>query len=584
MLILLIPSKKELEKGIIMKKNPVSLILSVIPVILFGCSTVTKEQQLARFIKLHVSKVEPLSTGANYAYWDASTTGKAEDYNRYKKLQLEIRQIYSNPREYAFLKTLKESGEIKDARLTRQLDKLYYSYLQNQMDSALMKRIVDLDTKVTEKYNTFRGTIEGNKVTNSDIYKILTTEKDSHKRELAWRASKQVGDAIVADLIELVKLRNQAVRKLARHTSGGQGFDNYHTFSIVTGEQSVEELDRIFQQLYELTNEPFANYKRELDGILADMYGIKTEDLRPWHYHDPFFQRTPLVFQLDLDTFYKNNDVKELARTFYAGVGLPVDDILARSDLYDREGKNPHAFGFDADRKGDVRILANLNNDERWMETILHELGHAIYSKYHDPNEPYLLREPAHSFTTEAIAVFFGRLSRNADWIHQMLNLPQEDYQKIQKISWEYTRSQQVLFARWALVMYHFEKQLYANPDQDLNSLWWDLIEKYQYVKRPPGPLDAGWASKLHFTVAPCYYHNYMLGELFASQLHHYLVHNVLQRQSDEGVGYVGEKQVGDYIRRKVFAPGALYYWDDMITRATGEPLTPKYFTEQFLK
>ena len=577
-------SCKKLKKGIVMKRTPVALILPVIPVILFGCSTVTKEQQLARFIELHVSKVEPLSTGANYAYWDASTTGKAEDYNRYKKLQLEIRQIYSNRREFVFLKTFKESGEIKDARLARQLDRLYYSYLQNQMDPALMKKIVDLDAQVTEKYNTFRGTIEGKRVTNSDIYRILTTEKDSHKRELAWRASKQVGDAIVADLIELVKLRNQAVRKLACHTSGGQGFDNYHTFSIVTGEQSVEELDRIFQQLYELTNEPFANYKRELDSVLADMYGIKTEDLRPWHYHDPFFQRTPLIFQLDLDTYYKNNDVKELARTFYAGVGLPVDDILARSDLYDREGKNPHAFGFDADRKGDVRILANLNNDERWMETILHELGHAIYSKYHDPNEPYLLREPAHSFTTEAIAMFFGRLSRNADWMHQMLNLPQEDYQKIQKISWEYTQSQQVLFARWALVMYHFEKQLYANPDQDLNSLWWDLIEKYQYVKRPPGPLDAGWASKLHFTVAPCYYHNYMLGELFASQLHHYLVHNVLQRQSDEGVGYVGEKQVGDYIRRKVFAPGALYYWNDMITQATGEPLTPKYFVQQFIR
>jgi peptidyl-dipeptidase A len=559
-----------------MKRTPVALILPVISVILFGCSTVTKEQQLAKFINSHVSKIEPLTTLANYAYWDASTTGKAEDYNRYKKLQLEIRQIYSNRREFVFLKTFKESGEIKDARLARQLDKLYYSYLQNQMDPALMKKIVDLDAQVTEKYNTFRGTIEGKRVTNSDIYRILTTEKDSHKRELAWRASKQVGDAIVADLIELVKLRNQAVRKL--------GFDNYHTFSIVTGEQSVEELDRIFQQLYELTNEPFADYKRELDSVLAGIYGIKTEDLRPWHYHDPFFQRTPLIFQLDLDTYYKNNDVKELARTFYAGVGLPVDDILARSDLYDREGKNPHAFGFDADRKGDVRILANLNNDERWMETILHELGHAIYSKYHDPNEPYLLREPAHSFTTEAIAMFFGRLSRNADWMHQMLNLPQEDYQKIQKISWEYTQSQQVLFARWALVMYHFEKQLYANPDQDLNSLWWDLIEKYQYVKRPPGSLDAGWASKLHFTVAPCYYHNYMLGELFASQLHHYLVHNVLQRQSDEGVGYVGEKQVGDYIRRKVFAPGALYYWNDMITQATGEPLTPKYFVQQFIR
>jgi peptidyl-dipeptidase A len=75
-----------------------------------------------------------------------------------------------------------------------------------------------------------------------------------------------------------------------------------------------------------------------------------------------------------------------------------------------------------------------------------------------------------------------------------------------------------------------------------------------------------------------------MLGELFASQLHHYLVHNVLQRQSDQSVNYVGEKQVGNYIRQKVFAPGALYHWNDMITRATGEPLTPKYFVQQFIR
>jgi peptidyl-dipeptidase A len=439
-----------------------------------------------------------------------------------------------------------------------------------------MGKIVELDARITEKYNTFRGMIDGREVTNTEIYRIMTTETDSHKRELAWRASKQVGDFIVADLIELVKSRNEAARKL--------GFDNYHSFWIFTVEQNVEELDRIFRELDALTAAPFAAYKQELDAILAKMYAVKPEDLKPWHYHDPFFQRTPLVLQLDLNIYYRYHDVKQLAQVFYAGLGLPVDDILARSDLYDRRGKNPHAFAFDADRKGDVRILANLDNDERWMETILHELGHAVYSKYHDCNEPYLLREPSHSFTTEAVAVFFGRLSRNANWMQDMLNLTEVDYRKIQNVCWKYTQSQQILFARWAMVMHYFEKQLYANPDQDLNSLWWDLVEKYQNVKRPPGSLDSGWASKLHFTTAPCYYHNYMLGELFASQLHHCLVHSVMNKQSDQGVSYVGDKRAGEYLRKKVLAPGALYQWNEMITRATGEPLTPKYFVEQFIQ
>jgi peptidyl-dipeptidase A len=130
--------------------------------------------------------------------------------------------------------------------------------------------------------------------------------------------------------------------------------------------------------------------------------------------------------------------------------------------------------------------------------------------------------------------------------------------------------------------MYHFEKALYANPDQDLNNLWWGLVEKYQFVKRPPGPADAGWASKLHFTTAPCYYHNYMLGELLASQLHHYIVYNVFKLDCDKDVSYVGDKRLGRYLRKNIFAPGARYPWNEMITRATGKPLNPSYFVEQF--
>lgn len=559
-----------------MERISASLTVFVAVVFLAGCGPAAKQGQLERFIEIHVAKVGPLTTEANLAYWDASTTGKAEDYGRFSELQLEISRLYSDHQEFAFIRDIKESGRIKNHRLARQLDKLYYAYLPNQVEPDLLEEIVGLDGKIQEKYNSFRGTIDDKKVTMSDIYIILTTEKDCRKRELAWKASKQVGNVIFADLIKLVKLRNEAARKV--------GFDNYHTLTIVTGQQNVKELDRIFDELYELTTEPFARMKNELDIILADSYSIATGDLMPWHYHDPFFQRTPLVYDQDLDLYYKDKDIKELAEKYYAGVGLPVDDILAKSDLYDREGKYPHAFSHDIDRRGDVRILCNLQNTERWMETILHELGHAIYSKYHDRNEPWLLREPAHSFTTEAIAMFFGRLSRNAAWMQEMLDLSEKQRMEIEEVSRKYLRFQQVLFAHWALVMYNFEKQLYANPDQDLNNLWWLLVEKYQFVKRPPGPVDTGWASKLHFTTAPCYYHNYMMGELLASQLHHYIVHEVFKLESDRDVSYVGEKVLGDYLREKVLGPGALYHWNDMIERATGEPLTPRYFVEQFVK
>jgi peptidyl-dipeptidase A len=218
------------------------------------------------------------------------------------------------------------------------------------------------------------------------------------------------------------------------------------------------------------------------------------------------------------------------------------------------------------------------------METILHELGHGLYDKYHNLDAPFLLRRPAHSFTTEAIAMFFGRLSRNPLWMQQMLRLSDEQRAEIAKVSPKYAQLKQLIFARWAMVMYEFEKQLYANPDQDLNSLWWKLVEKYQFVKKPAGRNEPDWAAKIHFTIAPCYYHNYMLGELLASQLHHHLVREVLGLESDGSVSYVGQKNVGRFLDDKVFQPGAVYRWNGMIERATGEPLTPKYFVGQFVK
>ena len=108
-------------------------------------------------------------------------------------------------------------------------------------------------------------------------------------------------------------------------------------------------------------------------------------DLRPWHYHDPFFQESPAVFAADLDSAYAKLDILKLCRDFYAGIGLPIDDVIARSDLYEKPGKSPHAFCTDIDREGDVRVLANIVPNEYWMGTMLHELGHSVYSSKNIP-------------------------------------------------------------------------------------------------------------------------------------------------------------------------------------------------------
>ena len=64
-------------------------------------------------------------------------------------------------------------------------------------------------------------------------------------------------------------------------------------------------------------------------------------------------------------------------------------------------------------------------------------------------------------------------------------------------------RNQLLIFSRWCQVMLRFEKAMYENPDQDLNKLWWDLVEKYQLVKRPDGPQRPGLRAARSTSSAP---------------------------------------------------------------------------------
>jgi peptidyl-dipeptidase A len=272
-----------------------------------------------------------------------------------------------------------------------------------------------------------------------------------------------------------------------------------------------------------------------------------------------------------------------LAAKYYNGIGLNVDDIIGRSDLFEKPGKNQHAYCTDIDRAGDVRVLCNVKPTYSWMNTTLHELGHGVYSKFNDPAKPYLLRDAAHSFTTEAIAQIMGRCASNPQWMLDMGLITPEQKQAIADDSFNSLRLEQLTFSRWAQVMYRFEKEMYANPDQDLNALWWTLVEKYQLLKKPEGRNEPDWASKIHVALYPCYYHNYLMGELLASQLYYYIADNVIKNSDYRNVSFVNHPEVGKYLDEKVFKPGCLYLWNDMIERATGEKLTAKYYAKQFV-
>jgi peptidyl-dipeptidase A len=177
--------------------------------------------------------------------------------------------------------------------------------------------------------------------------------------------------------------------------------------------------------------------------------------------------------------------------------------------------------------------------------------------------------------------MLMGRLGRNTGWLDRMIDLPPDLKQLISTETSEAFRLRMLIFVRWAMVMISFERELYRDPDQDLNTLWWDLVERFQFLVRPDHRDEPDWAAKIHIATAPVYYHNYLLGEMVASQLQHTIDHEVLNGAGVEETGYVNEKRVGEYLREKVFKPGSSLYWNDLLVHATGEELDSQYLVNQ---
>ncbi|KAF0153094.1 MAG: hypothetical protein FD143_534 [Ignavibacteria bacterium] len=526
------------------------------------------------FLQKYESKVVELSRQTALSYFDASISGKPEDYQKCSELQLELSKIYTNKDDFEILKQIRQSGEVKDSLHSRQLELIYNSYAANQFDEKLLGQIISLSTKVEETFATHRAEINGKKLTDNEIDVVLIESTDSKELETVWNASKEIGEVVSKDVLALVKMRNVAAKQI--------GYKNYHSMSLELSEQSPDEIEKLFDELDKLTCDAFFKLKSEIDSYLSKKYSVEVHQLMPWHYQDKFFQHGPKIYNADLDSYFKEINIEEVTKQYFDGIGLNIDDLISNSDLYEKEGKYQHAYCTDIDKSGDIRVVCNIKPSQRWMSTMLHEYGHAAYDKFINQKLPWSLREPAHTFATEAIAMLFGRFASNPVWLKDIIGISQEEANKISVACYNLLRLEQLVFSRWVQVMYSFEKTMYENPEQDLNAAWWNLVEKYQGLKKPEGRNKADWASKIHVALYPAYYHNYMLGELLASQLLNRINSSLLETQNSES--FTGNKNVGNYLINEFFAFGSSLHWKDLITKATKESLSPKFYAAQFVK
>jgi peptidyl-dipeptidase A len=496
---------------------------------------------------------------ASRAWWTASITGRRSAYEQMESADRAVNRHYSRPAVMHRLERLLQADGL-DSLTRRRLERLALAYRAKQAPIQILDRITRAEAEVQETYSTFRASFDGHAASDNELEDVLRASVDSARVEAAWLARKQIGSVVADQLRELAQLRNDAARSI--------GFADYWHAQLLLDELNPEALVATLEQIDRATREPFLAMKADLDRHLATRFSIAQGDLRPWHYADPFFQETPEVFAPAADPLYAERDVVELSAETYRQLGFGnIDAILTRSDLYPRKGKNQHAYAVDIDREGDVRTFLNVERNARWMNTLLHELGHTIYQDGIDRTQlAYDLRDDPQGFLNEGFAMFCEQPTTNPAWLEQMLGLAVDEAEALAPRLAAQDTASLLAFVRWCLSIIQFERAFYADPSQDLNWLWWDLEERYQGIPRPPGRDAPDWAAKIHVATAPVYYQKYLLGRLFAAQL-------TRKMDAEFGGWWQGRPRSGAFIKSEMFLPGARYPWAELVERVTGQAL-----------
>lgn len=478
-----------------------------------------------------------------------------ESDRRRAELELEIRRLKGDKEA---LSTVEEEleGELHDSTLRRRLEVMRLLLIEDQMGDEEREVMVNLATEVESEFATFRPQVDGRRLTENDVIDILSESDEESERRAVYMASKEIGGKVSARVRELARLRNDAAREL--------GFADFYTMQLEVQELSEDWLFGVLGELEELTDRPFRAWKSSLDERLKVRFG--TDDLYPWHYADPFFQELPPDGSVSLDDVFGDASASELALKTFGAWGIDLSDVMEKSDLYPREKKCQHAFCISIDRRDDVRMLCNIVPGQRWVDVMLHESGHAAFDVSIDRALPFLLRTPAHTFVTEAMALLSGRLARDPEWLKAVAGIEPKVVDEMSADLRRAAATERLIFSRWGLVMVHFERAMYADPEADLDAIWWELVERFQGLKRPDVVPQGAWAAKIHVAAAPVYYQNYLLGDILASQL-------TATAEAEFG-GLIGSEAAGKMLLDRVFRPGNSMRWDALVETATGRPLS----------
>lgn len=549
------------------------------------------EMILRHYIAKNVDNIRSFTMESAVALWNANISGKKDDYQKLIDLELDFNNLYqssskhfspdrfstftqnvfTNEQDFQLLKKLKNSGLVTDTILNRQLTVLYQSFMGPQVEADRYKMLRNAEAKLGQAFSGIQVEIGNKKYTGTQIDSLRKTTSDNSVVKKIYSTFRRKGEQNSGDIINLVKMRNEFARNF--------GYTDYYQLALENKDQTPEKIQKLLEEIETKTHDQFFEAKSMIDKRLAKQFHIKTTDLRPWNYNDDRSSYLPLKFSEKMDSLYRNTDPVIAAAEFFNGIGLPVQDVIERSDLHPRPGKASSTFLLNIDFKNDLRLFSTIRNNQEGMKYMMHLCGHSSHYKNISENIPYLLKDP-NTVISEGVATYFENLSADYFWLKSEFPMDSANSKKYDLICRHFFQVDRLFRCRKLLVISAFEREIYRDPEQNLGELWYQLNLKYLGIHPPDEKSAADWATSKYAANLPCNIHNYVLADLFAAQLQHTIEKGILHERKSP---YQDNKAIGNFLVSRLYRYGDLLPWEKLIEKVTGEPLNPTYFANYLL-
>lgn len=565
------------------------LFLFVILVVVEGCLDHNKQAEsiLRHYIDRKTSSIRDYSKESSLAYWNATVSGKESDYQKLIDLELDFsksnrstpekfspdhfltitKNVFTNEEDFEFLRKLKDSGLITDTILSRQLIYLYHTFISSQIESEKYKKLLESQTKLSNMASTVKFELDGKMYSAAKIDSIRKSTTSNQVMEKIGKSYQQTGKLIAPEIIKLVKDRNEIAVSF--------GFPDYYHLMLEEKDQSPQMIQSLSEELELKTRGQFFQVKKLIDKKLAKRFGISIQELKPWHSNNGRTSYLPKSFISKLDSLLAPTDPTKRASDFFSGIGLPIQDVIDKSEL--RKGNTDATIIIDFNT--DIRIIGGITNTFDGLTKILHEGAHATHYKNVSDDVPYLLKGPS-SFIAEGVASYFSNMAYDGLWLSREASCDEKTKDQIVLACQHFRLVDQLFRIRKQMLFADFEREIYASPDQNLDLLWHDLNLKYLGVKYPKEKGTCFWAANKYFTSMSCNVQNYIVADVFAAQLKHTIDEKILNRNT---LCVQDNKAVGKYLIDNLFKYGDLLPWEKLVVKATGETLNTSYFANELI-